>query len=281
MSVLAYKVGTYLLKYSTVNQHLINEMGIEPGYLVKRKPRDSLLHLLPKLQEELPHRTMQDSNLSASIPLAKDIALQNKYVSVHGRVRIGKLLEDLDEFAVAVSYKYLHTPKRRLEDNSPYIIVTALVDKISLNTHFVPKYLENIYISGYVSWVGKTSLEITAMLEQENDGKMEIITAALFLMAARNATNTGSAFVNPLCAQNEEEEMSIRCGEERKKKRMYHSENSTLRKLPNDEEMNLIHGLFKKTVDLHDPRIYKPHLPKNCVWMNDAVYHNLFSGYPE
>ena len=68
-------------------------------------------------------------------------------------------------------------------------------------------------MSGYVSSVGKTSLEITAMLEQEVKGKMEILAKTVFLMAARNATNTGSAFVNPLISQNEAETEVIRDGE--------------------------------------------------------------------
>ena len=42
-----------------MNKHLIKEMGIEPGYTVKQKSRDHLLPLLPKVQEDLPHRTMK------------------------------------------------------------------------------------------------------------------------------------------------------------------------------------------------------------------------------
>ena len=39
-------------------------MGIEPSYTMEQKPRDHLLHLLPKVQEELPPRTMKVSLIS-------------------------------------------------------------------------------------------------------------------------------------------------------------------------------------------------------------------------
>ena len=54
-----------------------------------------------------------------------------------------------------------------------------------------------------------------------------------------------------------------------------------MKKLPSEEEMNIIHGLFQKAFDLRDPTIYKLHLPKNCVWMQDAIYHNMFSSYSQ
>lgn len=60
-------------------------------------------------------------------------------------------------------------------------------------------------MSGHVSWVGRSSVEVSVWLEQKIEGKWRKLTRALFLMAARNATNTSAAIVNPLHPANDEE----------------------------------------------------------------------------
>lgn len=60
-------------------------------------------------------------------------------------------------------------------------------------------------ISGEVTWTGKTSMEITVWLEQNIDGFWQRITCAVFVMVARNSTNTGPAFVNKLVPNGERE----------------------------------------------------------------------------
>lgn len=52
-------------------------------------------------------------------------------------------------------------------------------------------------------------------LEQKIQGKWRKLTRALFLMACRNATNTGASIVNPLKPANEEEERIYAGGESR------------------------------------------------------------------
>lgn len=74
-------------------------MGIVTGYHPVPKDRSFLLKYLPKSQEELPKRSMQDSFIAGLIPLSTDEKLQDKYVSLLGSVRVGRLLEDMDIFA--------------------------------------------------------------------------------------------------------------------------------------------------------------------------------------
>ena len=50
-------------------------------------------------------------------------------------------------------------------------------------------------------------------LEQKYQNEWQKLTRALFLMAARNATNTGPAIVNQLVPANEEEEKIFKGGE--------------------------------------------------------------------
>jgi hypothetical protein len=61
--------------------------------------RDHLLKYLPKSQDELPVRSMQDSFEAAIIPLANDLDLRDKMVTVQGFVRLGRFMEIMDLFA--------------------------------------------------------------------------------------------------------------------------------------------------------------------------------------
>lgn len=60
-------------------------------------------------------------------------------------------------------------------------------------------------ISGQVTYVGKTSLEITLWLDQINENKLTRITRAHFVFVARDPTNTSSVMVNHLVPVGERE----------------------------------------------------------------------------
>ena len=79
------------------------------------KMREELVDILPNSQSELPARRMLDSFDSAIIPLGSDYSLRDRYLTHHGGVRIGRLLEDMDIFAVHLgkvpsSHYYIMTP---------------------------------------------------------------------------------------------------------------------------------------------------------------------------
>lgn len=48
-------------------------------------------------------------------------------------------------------------------------------------------------------------MEVTVWLEQNIEGTWQRITRAVFVMVARNSTNTGPAFVNKLVPSDERE----------------------------------------------------------------------------
>ncbi|XP_069687644.1 acyl-coenzyme A thioesterase 9, mitochondrial-like isoform X2 [Periplaneta americana] len=255
-------------------------MGIDRGYSTEHKSREHLLPLLPKSQDELPVRTMKDSFSMAVIPLSRDASLQEKYVSVFGSVRYGRLLEALDMFAVWVAHRHISNPKRKPDDDTPYVIVTVLVDQID----FVPlssQVIDDIYLSGHVSWVGKSSMEVSVWVEQVIANKLKKVMNASFLMAARNTTLTHSAFVNPLVAENDTEAAIIKGGESRRNRRLHFQTHSLLKVTPDEEEMILIHKLFLSTIDAKDPTCHRRILPSNTIWMDQVQRYNLFNGYPE
>lgn len=81
---------------------------------------------------------MQDSFTSAIIPLSSDKVLQDKYVTFLGHVRLGRLMEDMDLFAVWVMHQHVKMPNLDPNIPLPYTFVTILVDKISF-TNYIPK----------------------------------------------------------------------------------------------------------------------------------------------
>lgn len=74
-------------------------MGIDRSYSPLGRDRSHLLKFLPKTQDELPKRSMNDSFTAAVIPLSQDTTLQDKYTTFLGQVRVGRLLENMDMFA--------------------------------------------------------------------------------------------------------------------------------------------------------------------------------------
>nr|CAD7438248.1 unnamed protein product [Timema bartmani] len=263
-----------------VKSNLIQLMGVHHGYKPLQGTRAYLLDLLPESRDEIPERCMQDSFTSAIIPLSTDQSLQDKYVTFLGSIRIGRLLEDMDMFAVWVAHQHISNPKMKPGDVTPYVIVTVLVDQISF-TDLVAKSDADIRLSGHVSWVGRSSIEVVVWLEQNLHGQWQKLTRALFLMAARNSTNTAAAIVNKLVPKGEKEIEIFAGGEDRKRKRQQEKTTSLLRSVPDATEQRVIHDLFLKTVDMDSIAFDRRKLSPNSTWMSDAKLSNIIFSHPE
>ncbi|XP_026680287.1 acyl-coenzyme A thioesterase 9, mitochondrial-like, partial [Diaphorina citri] len=98
---------------------------------------------------------MQDSFEAAIIPLANDLDLRDKMVTVQGFVRLGRFMEIMDLFAVYISLKHLKIPNLPEDLPTPYVIVTVLVDDVTF-TSYKAKPDKDIRISGQTTFVGKT-----------------------------------------------------------------------------------------------------------------------------
>ncbi|KAJ7421882.1 Acyl-coenzyme A thioesterase 9, mitochondrial [Willisornis vidua] len=147
--------------------------------------RKALHTLLAKRQEDLPPRRMKDSYLEVILPLGSQPEIREKYLNVHNSVRFGRILEDLDSLGVLICYT--HT-KQETQPKSPLSIVTALVDKINLCKKIIYPDCD-IKFTGNVSWVGKTSMEVTMHMLQLHDGEYSPVLDATFVMVARDPEN--------------------------------------------------------------------------------------------
>lgn len=245
-----------------------------------QKKREELLKILPTDQSQLPPRRMIDSYDTAIIPIASDPVLRDKYIVADGGVRIGRLLEDMDIFAVHLVFKHCLNPLKPADSEaSPWTIVTGLVDQIDFTGKIRPDC--DIRMSGHVTWVGKSSAESTLHLEQLIDGQWVKITQALFVLVARDPLNRGAAFINPLELGTDEEKALFNQGEENKKRRYQISQETLFKQIPNEDEQELVHDFFMKTVD-HKQMSFKARIkPENSVWFEDAKLKNLIICQPE
>ncbi|XP_017073378.2 acyl-coenzyme A thioesterase 9, mitochondrial-like [Drosophila eugracilis] len=262
-----------------IKKEMMKTLGLKPGYIREPKSRKELLEHQPKL-EDLPARSMQDSFTSAIIPLSTDRVLQDMYINFMGFVRYGRLVEDMDLFAAWCCHKHLKLPNLPQGVPLPYTFVTILVDRIDF-TNYPALGTQDIRLSGHVSWVGTSSMEVVVWLEQIVEENYQRITRALFLMAARNATNTGAAPVNPIHPANEEEKEILDGGADRKKQRQLLSAHSVFKVEPNAQEQSLIYKLYKRTIPTEHSELKMRLLPPNCMWMKDSYQTSTIASFPE
>ncbi|XP_076869548.1 acyl-coenzyme A thioesterase 9, mitochondrial-like isoform X3 [Brachyhypopomus gauderio] len=232
---------------------------------------------LASSQDQLPAKTMKESEIEVHLPLGTQPSLREKYLNYHNSVRFGRILEDLDSLAVLICYS--HTFNKELQ-RSPLSIVTALVDKIDMRKNIVYPDCD-IKFTGHVTWVGKSSIEAKMHMSQMHDGAYTPVLDATFVMVARDPQNKRAAFVNPLKLEGPEEEKLFQQGEINKKRRVELSTASLLKVAPTADERNIVHSLFLNTLDTKTVSFRSRILPPNSVWMEDAKMKGLEICHPE
>ncbi|KAM8716337.1 hypothetical protein ACLKA7_003250 [Drosophila subpalustris] len=250
-------------------------IGLEPGYHLIPKCRSGLLKFQPK-REDLPSRSMKDSFTTAILPLSS-ISKREHYVNHMGQVRVGSLMEELDMFAVWICHRHVKMPTLPKGIPLPYVFVTMLVDKIDFyNIHKVDAN-EDIELCGHVSWVGTSSLEISIYLRQQ----LRTITKAIFMMVARNATNTGKAAVNVLEPDNEEEQRCFDDAIKRQRRRRVKQSNPSLVKRPSESDEKLMFELYRRTNGTDIAKEELQEEPPNCSWMSKSFQTTMLHPFPD
>ncbi|KAF9955072.1 hypothetical protein BGZ72_004027 [Mortierella alpina] len=241
-------------------------------------------------KRELVLRTMQDSYTEIILPFATDKALLEEYINFGGNVRHGKIMEDLDALAGAISYKHCDDGK---SDSSPLTIVTASVDRIDF---LKPFGVSDLRLSGHVTYVGYSSMEVFMKMEEipagKPDGHGDTILVARFTMVARDALTGRAAQVNPMLLQNETEKKLFQMGEDHKAKKRVAADSALTKRPPTEVERFLIHDLYLEYSKYDDPQ-RKVKKPDNVEWMADTkmsaiqimqpqdrnIHDKIFGGY--
>lgn len=169
-------------------------------------------------QSQLLSKKPSQSRTSILYNFSSDYILREQYRDPWNEVRIGKLLEDLDALAGTTAFKHCAD-----EDSTtrPLILVTASVDKMVLKK---PIHLDtDLKVSGAVTWVGRSSLEIQMMITQPPEGETEtgdsVALTANFMFVARDSITGKSAPINRLVPQTEQEKTLLAEGEARDMRR--------------------------------------------------------------
>lgn len=114
---------------------------------------DPGIHQTPIVDRLWRSRSSADERCSSAVqvvyPFSTDSAMRDRYANPWGKVRLGRILEDLD--ALAGNIAAAHCAKK--DNGKPLLIVTASVDRIVISHRANLK--DDMILSGQVAWVTK------------------------------------------------------------------------------------------------------------------------------
>ncbi|KAK9352639.1 HotDog domain-containing protein [Lipomyces doorenjongii] len=218
---------------------------------------------------EILKRSMDDSYTTISLPFKQDEWLLDAYVNSSGRLRIGQIFQDLDALAGVIAYKHCAPAEPT--------IVTASVDRISLLKRLT--VLEDIELSGNVTWTGRSSMEITIKARTVPDN--DVFLTANFTFVARHPI-TGKSFpINELVPRNEAERQIFERAESyNAAKKKAAKTGGLLTSPPNAEEAEIIHAMWLRQRAYEDPTSGLE-LPADVIPMKDSMMHSTMLMQPQ
>ncbi|KAF7874183.1 hypothetical protein EAF04_002855 [Stromatinia cepivora] len=213
-------------------------------------------------------KRMGDSFHRVILPLASDPWLLDNYITASGHVRLGAIFMDLDALAGVISYK--HT-------GDSVMTVTAAVDRITLSRPLLE--ICDLELSGQVTFAtGRSSMEVSLQVckavPSGQARKKDVFMECAFTMVSLDPVTKKAVKIAGVAPENEEERKLYELGMrsyEKKKREMGRGLRS---KEPDDEESDLIHRLWLKTLDYHDPNTPSL-LPKTCTRMSNSTIQSV------
>lgn len=239
-------------------------------------------------------KRMQDSYVEGNLPFTTDSTVREDYINTFGGLRLGKLLEDLDALSGAIAYKHCDDQNHR---TLPLAIVTASVDRIDLlNALEIDRDMK---LSGHVTYVGSSSMEITVRVESslkeneervDSDGAWIPIMLAKFTFVARDPTTGKAAKVNTLALTNHLEHQIFEAGRKSKEQASLARKADLSRQAPTAEESIQIHKTWSANFELNDlaakvgtgrvtPRQTQLSRALICHPAQRNLRNNVFGGY--
>ncbi|KAF7953287.1 hypothetical protein EAE96_006498 [Botrytis aclada] len=222
--------------------------------------------------EGLQMKRMSDSFHRVILPLASDPWLLDNYITASGHIRLGAIFMDLDALAGVISYQ--HTGDR-------VMTVTAAVDRITLSRPLLE--ICDLELSGQVTFAtGRSSMEVSLQVckvpaaGQENAPrrKEDVFMECAFTMVSLDPVTKKAVRIAGVRPEGGVEESWFERGRksyEKKKREMGRG----LRSMePDDEESDLIHRLWLKTLDYHDPNTPSL-LPRTCTRMSTSTIQSV------
>ncbi|ODV84093.1 hypothetical protein CANARDRAFT_177257 [[Candida] arabinofermentans NRRL YB-2248] len=215
-------------------------------------------------------KTRGDAFSYLSLPFKDDIFLRDFYINAAGRLRFGHLFQDLDALAGRVAATHCK-PAEPMN-------VTASIDRIYVTKKIdeIDKY--NFIIVGYVTYTGRSSMEICikgfsfeSATPKEitpdivETHKNECFLSANFTFVARNPATHKSHPVNKLLPTTETEWIDFKRAESHNAAKKLRAKLESLDKVPPTEaESRMIHSLYNSSKALYSQK------PKHIMKMKDT-----------
>ncbi|CEF63700.1 Acyl-coenzyme A thioesterase 9, mitochondrial [Strongyloides ratti] len=162
--------------------------------------------------------SMTSSRCQFKIPLKESELVRRMYTSTKTNLRIGKLLEDLDMFAVYLTHHYAdgNIFKYKNLHNQlivPRTVVTAAIGQLTLNK-ILDKNDEDLIFDGFVSYVGKTSAQTTIRLYQKQNNIFQQLMECKVIIVSKNLLNMNETLkLPPMKLESEKEKKLFKEGE--------------------------------------------------------------------
>ncbi|KAK6602943.1 hypothetical protein H4I95_06880 [Botrytis cinerea] len=194
---------------------------------------------------------MSDSYHRVILPLASDPWLLDNYITASGHIRLGAIFMDLDALAGVISYK--HTGER-------VMTVTAAVDRITLSRPLLE--ICDLELSGQVTFAtGRSSMEVSLQVckvpaagrEHEPRRDEDVFMECAFTMVSLDPVTKKAVRIAGVRPEGEVEEEWFERGRKSYEKKKRELGRGLRSMEPDDEESDLIHRLWLKTLDYHAP----------------------------
>lgn len=187
------------------------------------------------------------------LPFEENEDLRNKMSQFFtSNVRVGRILELMDYIASNVAYRYCSASSGYNEDvlKLPFITVTAAIDEIDF-FHPILSQL-NCSFEGYVTYVGRSSMEIQIVVKQQVEGTERLACSAKFVMVARDKLTNKAYSVPPLFIAEDDHSALIRAelGEKRQRIRKEEAAKALNISPPTYEESTAVHKLLLRINEL-------------------------------
>ncbi|CAF9920883.1 MAG: hypothetical protein ALECFALPRED_001654 [Alectoria fallacina] len=196
-------------------------------------------HLTPKKMSESFHRVV--------IPLAQDPWLLDNYLNAKGHIRLGTIFMDLDALSGVIAYK--HT-------GESVTTVTAAVDRITINHPL--KELCDLELS--VAKAPEKGVEVN---------KEDVLMTCAFTMVSLDPSTKKPVAICPIKCETEEEKRLFALGQKHSTEKKALAKKTLRKQAPNDEESDLIHAMWLKQLQYHDPNI-STRKPENVIYMAET-----------
>lgn len=182
---------------------------------------------------------------------------------------------DLDALAGVVAYK--HT-------GPDVMTVTAAVDRITLKHPL--SAICDLELSGQVTFAtGRSSMEVSLQVARVPEaGQMlkesDILMTCAFTMVSLDPVTKRPVPVNPLVTKTPLEKLLFQQGEANYNLKKAESKMALKKQTPNDEESDLIHALWLRQLDYHDPNT-PARKPDNAIWMASTEIQSVAIMQPQ